>query len=738
MPNTNNSKSFQHIIPTLIFSYYLITRLYIAVNHMNEYFDYDEGTYLMIARLINQGFLPYRDIFAVHPPLYYYVLALWLRIFGDSYVVGRLLSVFLGFLSLIVAYYAGKELRNWKLGVIFSGLLAMDPLLIHFNSLVFHETSIEFFTLLSLFYFIKYFKTTNPKYAYISLFWAAVGSTLKFTIIPYTLALYLIFIFSLDKITWGYIKSASNILLNKIQVFILLLAYLWMTIIATAVLVGYPLDIIRKIMIVPGIHKIELVGHIYPSIIFLVIWGALTIYILNITYVSKLIYLTKTLFKNLKTEFKLATAIILPKLIIEGILGIGVSESYISQTYLVQGGRYPPILNFFSLIGGVIDNIISSKLELLVFYTPTFILIAWALLLTMQKNSKINYWVNSLFLANFFIYFFVSPGIANPRFLYPMILVLYLLLLDVIFNLNITRRQLGAVVLSSIAILGVINFGMLYWYPKGDLKLAWAPHTKELRDDLTAYLEKNPQNGTYLSINPMNAYYLDLPIPPYYVDTFGLTYLLNPNLTIKAFNKSDYLILSTWSYQIMEKAFIFKETYGKIEKYLTFNGTLLFSESYFKGDVLHLFKKDGKEKTVTFDSFFGKMRLWAKNESIGYLYTITGNKSFNYKTKIEYVTSRYIIKQWSENGSYITFYSILTSNSIELRFYNQTDIVLSFSKPVVVLNNGKFAEPKDIDEFTIYIANTALNITLLNGKLNKINEKRIIISCNELKMTLKE
>jgi len=140
---------------------------------MNEYFDYDEGTYLMIARLINQGFLPYRDIFAVHPPLYYYVLALWLRIFGDSYVVGRLLSVFLGFLSLIVAYYAGKELRNWKLGVIFSGLLAMDPLLIQFNSLVFHETSIEFFTLLSLFYFIKYFKTTNLKYAYISLFWAA-------------------------------------------------------------------------------------------------------------------------------------------------------------------------------------------------------------------------------------------------------------------------------------------------------------------------------------------------------------------------------------------------------------------------------------------------------------------------------------------------------------------------------------------------------------------------------------
>lgn len=736
MANNKLSKDNNHlqeIILVIIIIYYFITRLH-GITNMNEYFDYDEGTYLMIARLINQGFLPYRDIFAVHPPFFYYVLALWLRLFGDNYVVGRLLSVFLGFLSLIIAYYVGKELKEWKLGVAFSGLLAMDPLLVHFNPLVFHETSIEVFTLLSLFYFIKYFKTNDLKYAYISLFWAGIGSTSKFTILPYTVALYLIFIFSLDKTAWRYIKSASNVLLNRTQVFILLLTYLWMTIIATAVLMGYPLDIIRKIMVIPGIHKIELVGHIYPSVIFLVIWGALTLYMFNITYIQKLVYIVKTLLRNLKTEIKLAIAVVFPKLVIEGVLGMGVSKDYASQTYLIQGGRYPPILNLFSLIGGIVENITSSKLELLAFYIPTFILIAWTLLFILNEKAKIKSWLSTFLLANFFIYFFISPGIANPRFLYPMFLILYILLLDMLFSLDLSKRQFTAIGLSAIIILGIVDFGMIYWYPKGELKRAWAPHTKEARDDIKTYLEKTHHRGIYLSINPMNAYYLALPIIPYYVDTFGLTYLSNPNLTIKAFNESEYVILSTWSYRIMEEAFIFKKTYGKIENYLTFNGTLLFSESWSKGDVLHLFKKFGEEKAISFDSFLGRIRLWLKNESIGYLYVMLKNESFNYKTKIEYNNSTYNIKQWSESGDYITFYSITSSNSVEFMFETETKIVLTFNKPVVLLNNDTFAKIGKIDEFTIYLPNKSIKITLLDGRIDEIKEKQIVITCKEMNL----
>lgn len=84
---------------------------------MDEFSDYDEGTYLLIARSINQGYLPYRDIFAVHPPLFYYLLALWLRIFGDSLIAGRLLSMFIGILSVFLGYSIGSKLGGEDTGL---------------------------------------------------------------------------------------------------------------------------------------------------------------------------------------------------------------------------------------------------------------------------------------------------------------------------------------------------------------------------------------------------------------------------------------------------------------------------------------------------------------------------------------------------------------------------------------------------------------------------------------------
>lgn len=174
----------------IIITFYLITRVYLALTYFDEYLDYDEGTYLLIARLINQGYLPYRDIFAVHPPLYYYTLAFILRVFGDNYIIGRLFSVFIGLVSLIIAYYVGKEVRDEKLGLVLAGFLAMNPTLLLTNFLAVQEVFIEFFAIFSLYYLIRYIKTTKEYYAYLSLFLAGLGSTVKFTIIPYAISIF--------------------------------------------------------------------------------------------------------------------------------------------------------------------------------------------------------------------------------------------------------------------------------------------------------------------------------------------------------------------------------------------------------------------------------------------------------------------------------------------------------------------------------------------------------------------
>jgi len=117
-----------------------------------------------------------------------------------------------------VAYYVGKEVRDWKLGVAFAGLLAMDPLLIHMNPLVFHETSIEFLPYCHC-TILKYAKAKDLKYAYVSLFWAGLGSTSRFTILPFAFALYLTIFFSSNREIFRYLENANRVILNRKQVY---------------------------------------------------------------------------------------------------------------------------------------------------------------------------------------------------------------------------------------------------------------------------------------------------------------------------------------------------------------------------------------------------------------------------------------------------------------------------------------------------------------------------------------
>ncbi|WP_324736053.1 glycosyltransferase family 39 protein [Thermococcus sp. SY098] len=607
----------------MIFLYYFVTRLYGISGHMNEYFDYDEGTYLMIARLINQGYLPYRDIYAVHPPLFYYMLALWLRIFGDNYVIGRLLSVFLGFLSLIVAYYIGKEVKNWKLGVAFTGLLAMDPLLIHVNPLVFHESSIELFTLLSLYYFVRYTKTKNPKYAYISLFWAGIGSTSKFTILPFAVALYLTIFFSLNQEIFEHVKNASKVLLNKKQVFIGLVSYILITLISMSAIFMWPSELVRKLMIVPGLHKIEVYGQIIPSAFLLAMWGVLTVYVFRISYVDKLIRFAIFSIKNLRSAILLALAFLLPKFIIEGALGVMISRDYIYQTYLAQGGRGFPIINLFMYIGDKFGHIYNNTLELMIANVPLILLIAvillvWTLDLSSEPNP-VSQHLRALFIVSFFVYFFISPTLPNDRFLISLWLVLYLLLLEFLSSVKFTKRQLYGILSIFVVFLLIADYGMVYQYPQGKLKFIWAVHSKEMRDELKEYILKNNlSNEKFYAVNPMNTYYLGLQTEPYYIDTFGLILLkdMNSSQIIKELSEDGikYYILSTWIYYKWPKPVDkeFKNLTLTIHK----TGQLLYAITSPNGEIMEIIKTNKNQDNIVYFRVFKTNLLINMNEKM--------------------------------------------------------------------------------------------------------------------------
>ncbi|MGB0560371.1 MAG: ArnT family glycosyltransferase [Spirulinaceae cyanobacterium] len=67
-------------------------------------FDVDEGQEMVKASLYNQGYALFTEIWSDHPPLLTFLLAPWLRLWGDSVVAARLLM--LGFATLLVWSFA--------------------------------------------------------------------------------------------------------------------------------------------------------------------------------------------------------------------------------------------------------------------------------------------------------------------------------------------------------------------------------------------------------------------------------------------------------------------------------------------------------------------------------------------------------------------------------------------------------------------------------------------------------
>src|SRR5256884_9694556 len=91
--------------------------------------DADEGIYLLNAKEVLNGSLPYHDFFYPQMPLLPYVYGLWMKLFGVSWYSGRLLSALLAVaLGLSVYAHAARLTRSRPLGILAVSLLASSTL----------------------------------------------------------------------------------------------------------------------------------------------------------------------------------------------------------------------------------------------------------------------------------------------------------------------------------------------------------------------------------------------------------------------------------------------------------------------------------------------------------------------------------------------------------------------------------------------------------------------------------
>src|SRR2546430_9094421 len=125
-------RRIDHVRPAVIYGLLAILMAAVFVPmSLYRIVDGDEGTYLLVSRLVAEGQLPYHDFFYPQMFLLPYVYGAWMKLVGYSWYGARLLSaVFSVMLGLLVyrqtALVAGGPAPGGVPGVVFS--LSRPPL----------------------------------------------------------------------------------------------------------------------------------------------------------------------------------------------------------------------------------------------------------------------------------------------------------------------------------------------------------------------------------------------------------------------------------------------------------------------------------------------------------------------------------------------------------------------------------------------------------------------------------
>ena len=92
----------------------------------------------------------------VHPPLFYYFLHFWIKLFGNYEYVTRVLPFLFHFLLVLVAFFLLLHLlRNWKASLAGAGAILINPFLLNYAFELKAYSMFAFFTTTTLLFFLK-------------------------------------------------------------------------------------------------------------------------------------------------------------------------------------------------------------------------------------------------------------------------------------------------------------------------------------------------------------------------------------------------------------------------------------------------------------------------------------------------------------------------------------------------------------------------------------------------------
>jgi 4-amino-4-deoxy-L-arabinose transferase-like glycosyltransferase len=132
--------------------------IFLIIKFQGFYFKFsDENTYFYMAKMILDGFTPYKDFFFASPPLQIYIISFFMLFVGKHFILLKLIPIFVTIISSCFIFGVVKKKFGEKEGLIASALYLFSFLVLTTTD---HSTGIHLSVmfLLGVIYFIYYDK----------------------------------------------------------------------------------------------------------------------------------------------------------------------------------------------------------------------------------------------------------------------------------------------------------------------------------------------------------------------------------------------------------------------------------------------------------------------------------------------------------------------------------------------------------------------------------------------------
>ncbi|HKR00034.1 MAG TPA: glycosyltransferase family 39 protein [Pyrinomonadaceae bacterium] len=145
----------------------------------------------------------------VHPPLYYFALHYWQKLFGDSERSVRMLSALFGILAIFVTYKVAVHLFDRSTGLLAAGLLALSRFHLEFSQEARMYSLLCLLSVLSIYFFIRLMEDKSR--------WALIGYIVASALMMYT-HVYSFFILAAENIYWLTLLFAARDTFRRVWV----------------------------------------------------------------------------------------------------------------------------------------------------------------------------------------------------------------------------------------------------------------------------------------------------------------------------------------------------------------------------------------------------------------------------------------------------------------------------------------------------------------------------------------